>query len=276
MGIRLLTTEEHQLVLRRLVGLADQHQSGEFPMHSAGWMYTSVTLCLFLHSVSAARAVLRLAEAYGLEWFPTTVGYAIVRPMFEADVTAHYISKDPAARADQYADFDAMLLHRRMEACSTHRQSADDGWREAMDLEWRQDWSSREADIRAKYSTKRPLFERTARDGRVVPFSNWSGKSVREMAKEVDHLESYDIFYADLSSFTHSNVHLADRFLRRDGDSVRWSVRAKELDVAGVFRYAAIFLTCMLEFIAKEFGRWTPDDVRRCWDVEPGKEEARP
>ena len=56
------------------------------------------------------------------------------------------------------------------------------------------------------------------------------------MAKEVNHVEAYDIFYADLSSFTHANVMLANRFLRTkgviDGDGPGWSMRGHEIDVA--------------------------------------------
>jgi hypothetical protein len=90
------------------------------------------------------------------------------------------------------------------------------------------------------------------------------------MAKEVDHVEAYDIFYADLSSFAHVNVMLANRFLRLkglvDGDGPGWSQRANEYDVANTFRYAATFLTCFLELFGKTFGLWNAEQVRVCWE----------
>jgi hypothetical protein len=38
-----------------------------------------------------------------------------------------------------------------------------------------------------------------------------------------------------------------------------------------VFRYAAIFLTCFLELLGKEFGLWDPSKVQACWDADGGE-----
>jgi hypothetical protein len=88
------------------------------------------------------------------------------------------------------------------------------------------------------------------------------------MAIEVDHEEAYDIFYAELSSFTHVDVNLANRFLRIGPDGLSWSQRPSQFDVGNVFRYAAIFLTCFLELFAEKFDVWSKDEVRKCWDVK--------
>jgi hypothetical protein len=85
------------------------------------------------------------------------------------------------------------------------------------------------------------------------------------MAVEVDHAESYDVFYSDLSSFTHADVRLADRFLRVPRDGPLLTNRAHEGDVGAVYRYTGIFLTCLLGLSGREFGMWTREEVDRCW-----------
>lgn len=80
------------------------------------------------------------------------------------------------------------------------------------------------------------------------------------MAVEVDHEEAYDVFYAELSSFTHIDVRLANRLLRIIPGQVSWTRRAREFEPVGVFRYPAMFL-------GREFGPWTTDDVSASWDA---------
>ena len=272
MELQFLYTEEYCQIVARLVALVERTPG--FTVHVTGMAYTSVVACLYMHSLSAARTLLRLFDSFGMDWFPVTAGYAIVRPMFEVDVTAHYISKDPASRAERYIQWHNVLVQRKLEACVTHRQSQDSTWRERMDFEWHTHWAAREAEIRAKYDSVRHLFETADKNGKLRPFHSWSGRTIRQMAIEVDHAEAYDAFYAELSSFTHGDIRLANRFLKTDQNGMYWSVRADEGDVGRVFCYAATFLTCMLEFMAGQFGAWSVDDVRRCWDVEPGREKA--
>jgi len=142
-----------------------------------------------------------------------------------------------------------------------------------MDFDWDNHWAALETEITGRYASIRHKFETTTKSGKKAPFSNWSGKSIRQMAEEVDHIEAYDMYYSQLSSFTHGDVHLADRFLTRGDDGVYWSVKTNEVEVGSVFRYAAVFLSCMLKFMAREFGQWSEEDVERCWGVEPGDRE---
>ena len=95
------------------------------------------------------------------------------------------------------------------------------------------------------------------------------------MAADVDHLEAYDTFYAELSSFAHVDVRLADRFLQNRPDGPVWSQRANELDVASIFRYAAIFLTCYLELFGRVFNIWSKEEVHQCWQMEAHQTQLR-
>jgi hypothetical protein len=265
MAVKLLTVKQHQEVLKRLLELGKQ-RGGRVPIHAAGEEYTSLMICFLLHSLSAAESILRLSASFGDEWFPATVGYSIVRPMFEIDVTAHYITKSPAERARQYIDFGAVLNKRKMEACAKHRKSRDAGWREGMELEWQHYWASREPDVNKKFDAVSSQFTRKENPRKGELFKNWSGKSIRKMAEDVDQLESYDVFYGELSSFTHGNVHLADRFLRCRADGPAWSQRSNEFDVGNVLRHAATFLTCYMELFGQQFKTWSDIEVEACWD----------
>jgi len=86
------------------------------------------------------------------------------------------------------------------------------------------------------------------------------------MAIDVKHEEAYDVFYAELSSFTHIDVRLANRFLRLRSDEMTWSPRAREFDVGNVLRYAAIFLDCHLKLFGQQLGVWDSQAVERCWN----------
>jgi hypothetical protein len=154
-----------------------------------------------------------------------------------------------------------------MDACSKHRNSKNPKWREAMNLLWDNYWSHQESDILKKYNAVSAQFTRKNKKGKMQYFKNWSGKDIRQMASEVDHIEAYDIFYSELSSFTHADVHMADKFLQNRPAGPVWSQRADEGDVGNVFKHAATFLTCYLKLFGKEFNSWTVDEVEKCWDL---------
>jgi hypothetical protein len=259
-----LTTEQHQEVLSRLVTLGKSRADG-LPFHPAGVEYTSLMVCFLLHNLAAAETLLRVGSSFGNEWYPVTVAYAIARTMFETDVTAHYITQAPAERAHQYSGFSAILDKRQMDACQEHRNSSDPQWRGAMDLVWQHQWAPRQKEVLSRFDAAAPQFTRVNRHGKAVIFPNWTGKPLRQVATEVGHLEAYDIFYAELSSFAHADVHLADRFLRRRPDGPIWSQRAEDGDVGNVFRHAASFLDCYLTLFGGQFKTWTKAHIQACW-----------
>jgi len=262
-AIKGLTNEQHRNVLTKLVSLADSAEVKQ--LHNAGSEYTSLMVCFLKHSLSSADCLRRLHDSFGDDYFPTTVGYTIVRPMFEIDVTAHYITQEPSTRAHQYIEYESVIKKQQMDAWEKHRNSNKPDWREAMEMAWEHEWAQRQSDVNSKYDSVRSNFEKLNKKGHRILFRNWSGKSIRDMAVEVDHEEAYDIFYADLSSFTHADVRLANRFLRLDPNGMSWSSQAHPPDIGGVFRYADIFLSCFLSLFGKEFKTWSEDKVKYCW-----------
>lgn len=265
MAIRALTNEQHTRVLGNLVDLARTIEEAAPSYHSAGPEYTSLMMCFLMHNLSVAQSLLKLLEAFGEEFFPTTLGYVVTRSMFEADVNAHYITLDPVKRSQRFIEFEAVLEKRQMDRWKKHRSSHDPGWREAMNTAWSNAWLPRKAEIERKFSAVQGRYQHTSTKGKTRGFANWSGKSLRELAILVDHEEAYDVFYSDLCSFAHVDVRLANRFLRIKPEGLCWTQRALEPDVGSVIRYAAIFLDCSLRLFGKEFGSWDDSDVQECW-----------
>jgi hypothetical protein len=265
MAIIALTPEEYQQVVERLISLSENVNGTSY--HSVGPEYTSLMICFLLHNAVSAKSLLRLRDSFGNGWFPATVGYAIVRPMFEVDVTAHYITQSPLERSRQYIDFESVLNKQEMDAYSKHRNSDKPGWREPLNLAWQQHWASKQPEINSRYEAVCHSFEKISKKGKILPHQNWSGKSIHQMAIEVDHEEAYDIFYAELSSFSHVDVRFANKFLRLRPDGLSWSLRPGEFDVGNVFRHAATFLDCFLNLFATQFKIWSNDDVKACWNI---------
>lgn len=197
-----LTTDQHRIVLQRLLDLG-RSRINNVRYRRADLPYTSLMLSFLLQNFSAAETLLKLANSFGREWYPVTVGYTIARTMFEVDVTAHYITKAPAERCRQYIDFAAILNKRAMDACKEHRGSKDSQWREAMDLLWQNHWAAREREVTSKFDLVAPQFTRVNKNGKTTVFQNWTGKTLRQMAQEVEHLEAYDLFYTE-HFFMHS------------------------------------------------------------------------
>jgi hypothetical protein len=265
--MRLLTVDQHRDVLTRLVVLGRRIGNHELRISP----YSSLMASFLLHELASADAILALHRQLGEMWFPVTSAYLIARTLFEVDVTAHYISQDPKDRAIRYIEFGHVLKKRKMDACARHRESADPSWAEGLALEWRHHWAGVERAVNEEYERVKPRFETIGANGKARPFNNWSGKTLRQMAVEVHHAESYDVFYSDLSSFTHADVRLANRFLKAPRGGPLLTSRADEGDVGAVYRYAAIFLTCFLKLFGQESGMWTPEEVERCWgQPEPG------
>ncbi len=264
MAIRLLTTEQHQELLRRLLNLA--RKSHGVQTHPVGLEYTSLMVCFLLHSSAAAESLLRLATSFGNEWFPATIGYLIDRSLFEVTINARYIARDPQRRARQYIDYERITRKKQLDAFEKHGQTTDPIWQEFVGVALERELRPQAAEINQKYQAVISRFERVGgKQKKKSCFSNWSGKTIREMALEVDHEVEYDVFYSMLSSFTHADVSLANRFLRVDPAGPFWSQRANDFDVANVFRFAAIFNSCFLGLFGSEFKTWTEEDIRCCW-----------
>jgi hypothetical protein len=257
-----LTDDQHIEVLKRLITKANKVLEITPKIHDAGIEYTSLMNCFLLHNLSCAKSLLHLLNSFTKEWFPVAVGYTIVRPMFEIDLNSHYISKNPIKYSKEYIEFDKINKYKIIEAIRNNLNSNNSSWKEALNSDWKNFTQVKLDEIKKEYENTLMNFKESERKNRK---KWWSGKSIKEMAIEVNHKEAYDIFYSELSLFTHVNVTLANRYLQSRKETLVWSAKSNELDIGGVFRYASIFLTCFLELYGEQFNKYRKEEIRECW-----------
>ncbi len=239
--------------LANLAGLAEplikNAESGRVKVHEAGMEYTSLMVCFLLHNISAAKSLLVLYDHYGNKNYPATVGYNIARTMFEIDVTAHYISKEPSLRAGQYIDFGWILKMRDLQ-----------NYTSPIPNEYKKE-------IERNYKIVQSQFEKEGRNGKKKVSLNWSGLNIREMAACVGHEKAYLSFYSHLSSYAHADIRLSDSFIRLSPNEIAWSSAPGLVDTANVFWFASNFMNCYLKLFGKEFNIWKEAEVEQCETV---------
>jgi len=212
MAVRMLTVDEHRRVLARLV--AQGRKLEQVQLQSTP--YSNLMVSFLLHQIASAETLLAVHREFGETWFPVTSAQPIARTLFEVDVNAHYVSQERTARSLPYIEFGHVVAKRQMGACAKHRKRPIDSWHAGMDLDWNHRWSPIEEKVNSKYEQIGSRFETVRSGGKVIRFRTCSRKPLWQLAVEVNHEESYDIFASEPSSFAHAHVKLADRFVTPD------------------------------------------------------------
>lgn len=262
--IKTFTIKQQQNLLQDLVAFA--RKKNEVQTHNSGIEYTSLMISLLLHNMNAAETLLRLVKSFGNDWFPVTIGYVVDRSIFEVMINAHYISNKPAKRAHQYIEYIHVLKKKTLDIFRKHRNTKDPLWYEFINQVLEYELENQAFKIYEEYERVKTNFQRVNKKGKTIALNNWAGKTIRDMACEVDHEIEYDLFYSDLSSYTHCNVKLADQFLRFTPSGLSWTQRADGFHVGNVFRYAATFFSCFLVLFGNQFNVWTKQDVGNIWE----------
>lgn len=263
--MKILTYQQHICVLKKLVNIGETIDVKT--LKSEDIAYESIMICFLLQELSIANSLIRLFDEKNAQYYPSTVGYILCRSMLELDINAHYVSRNSKTMAQKYINYKKLITKDRMDVCEKHRNSKKNDWNYALNVEWNEYWKVRKSNIDDEYLKVISEYTRTSKKGKSVIFSNWSGKNIREMAEIVDHQESYDYFYAFLSSFVHGDIEEIDRFLRIKNESLIWTIKTNEFDIGNVFRHAATFLHCFLGLFGKVFSIWDKSYVDECWNV---------
>ena len=258
--MRIYTTEQAISVNEKLNTLAREKVFGKLPTHKEGFKYTSLMVCFGSHIFVSTETLLQLKKHFG-GWFPTTVGFIILRTMFEILIEAHYISRDPKARSDAYIDYGIVLNHERYKRLEKHKDSGDE-----LQKFWIESQLKALGDKKVDVSFQKikAKFEYEDKHGKRKLFQNWAGKTLKEKAIKVNHEIEYDHYYANFSNFTHASVKLADRFLKFDETGPYWSMKADDNDVGFIFIYASEMFACYLTLMSKQFNLGMEQEINDC------------
>jgi hypothetical protein len=257
-----LTPEQYQQLLNKYLIYANQQIHKNISYHSAGIEYTSLMMSFLMFNLSACESLLKLATSFGNKWYPVSVGYIVDRSIFEVLINARYISKEPKTRSKQYIEYDKIIKKKKLDNFRKHRGTNDSSWHEFINSALVYELEPRMETTEDEYKKVESQYMHS-RNGRKIPFENWAGKKIRDMAIEVNHEIEYDLLYSELSSFVHTNVRLADQFLRNDTLGLYWSQRPSEFHLGNVFRCATTFFSCFLGLFGNEFGIWSEQDLRK-------------
>lgn len=261
-GMRIYTTEQAISVTEKLNTLAREKVFGKEKIrtHVEGFKYTSLMMCFGSHIYVSIGALLHLKKHFE-ECFPTTVGFVILRTMFEVLIEAHYISKDPKARVDAYIDYGTVLNYQRYERFKKYQDSGNELLRFWIKSQLNTLGNKKVDESFQKIKTN---FEYKDKHGKRKLFQNWAGKSLKDKAREVDHELEYDHYYTNFSNFTHANIKLADRFLKFGETGSYWSIKAEDSDVGFIFLYASELFACYLSLMNKQFNLGIEYEINDC------------
>ena len=219
-----------------------------------------------MFNISACQSLLTLEEKFGNEWYPVTVGFVIDRAIFETLINARYISIDPLNRSKQYIDYGKVISKKNIDAIYRHCNTSNLNWKEIINYIISNEYKTERVNlINDEYNKIKSSYEHI-KNGKKIKYSNWSGKSIRDMACDVNHEIEYDLFYRDLSSYTHANVKLADQFLNKNEQGFYWTLKPEKFQLFSVFRYATTFFMCFLELFGGEFNLWSVQEIRDIYD----------
>jgi hypothetical protein len=253
------------VIASRLINLARTHfvQNANLPSHPAGLEYVSLMMSFLLHFCSTIDALIALYKSNPTT-FPVSSALVLTRCLFEVNVTALYISDEPEKRALSFIEYHNILRMQAFTRLTKLKSANNSQWSTYISTAIEQEYAPNQRTIEAEYARVKPQFEFIDKNGKLRPFSNWANKSLKDIARLVNHEIEYDLFYAELSEFTHSTVHLADLFLKSSHWPPRWSTHADEDNIDIVFAYASEFFSCFLSRMSKEFHLDIQEQIDSC------------
>lgn len=220
-------------------------------------------MSFLLHFCSTIEALLALYKL-NPNSFPVSNALVLTRCLFEVNITALYISDKPKERALSFIDYHNVLRMQAFKRLNKHQSNHNSQWTSYINVVLQHEYIPDQKTIEQEYARVKSQFEFTDKNGKIRPYSNWANKSLKEMAQAVNHEIEYDLFYPELSEFTHSTAHLADLFLKSERWPPKWSTRADEENIEFVFAYAAEFFSCFLSRMSKDFQLDLQKEIDSC------------
>ncbi len=176
-----------------------QVTGGQLPTEADKFLQSMVALFFFAKSYKSYQA----ARSLWRDGFPEDA-LALTRSLFEANLQAHYIARDPEQRVPQFMEFDPVERYRqylKLKQCGANEYVAL--------VEQRPD------ELRA-------LKEKHDKYELRYPGQNWWGKSIRWLAEELgqNQLVKYYSLYWYQSAQVHSGLLAMNDYLKDSGDGL--------------------------------------------------------
>ncbi|WP_211269608.1 DUF5677 domain-containing protein [Paenibacillus glacialis] len=155
----------------------------------------------------------------------------ILRTMLESTITLLYISKSPEEEAERFVDYKSISDHKLLQFMDEYYSG------HSIKSEQREQ-------IEQAYDTKKEKFRKK---------TQWSNKSLFDMAEEVDMTYWYKMMYPFDSSFVHSNINAASGFMIEDMEGLVVAVGPQAFNATSMISKATELARIILYTGAKNF-----------------------
>jgi len=161
-------------------------------------MYKFVFFHMMLKAMKSLKAMYELLQLGCVE-----DAIIILRSIQEILINMLYIQKDPFQRSRLYAEYDFYVRWRRYELSKEIYP--------AESIAPPEDQPDALSILKREYDRIEKNYRR--------PYS-WSGKSILDMARDVQRDKIYELTYAKHSDYVHSNPNSASRYVQEHGDGL--------------------------------------------------------
>jgi len=257
--MKIMSSEQTIILLDRLVEIArSRFPKSRFKTHQEGRDFTRLMITFFIQHCEIADLIKTLYQL-NRENFPISLCYTIIRNMFELHIIAHYIAQEPRKRSDLYIQYDSVIQYEKMMGLNEFKSKNNTPYKEMavkllseMDIE----------NITDNYEAVKQNY--TNNNGRS--FLSWTGKNIKKLAEETNHLYEYKLYYKPLCNFTHQNIESSFRYMNFINDELIISNRSNEYDIAQIFNLTSIFFACFLDLMGKTFDIDLESELKNCWN----------
>lgn len=161
----------------------------------------------------------------------------VLRSMFEAVVNLLWISKDPELRIKRYTAYQLYDSQKYRDITMKRESTSNITNAEIQQVE---------NDFKQLYQDAQKIGEEFG----FKPNKHWSGKSLKEMAKEIGWSERYDILYKIYSDITHSNIlSLRDYVAVDNSGSMRVNIQPQVEHSKACLAEAHLYLVMAFGFL---------------------------
>lgn len=167
----------------------------------------------------------------------------ILRTLIESAIVLAYISKKPEKRVERFIKYDYVIRYRLMEVMKQHYDESD------IKLEQSNQIEEYFQSISDEYKNK----------------SQWSDKSIFEMAKEVGMTYWYEAVYRFDSSYVHSNISAAKGFMLEGKDELLLAVGPQVFEATELLSKSCEISRIIL-FIGIENFKYDTSKVIESWN----------